>query len=257
MKTNAMIIAIFIVTATVIAMAIVVGIKEKETGNEKYPNKAEVTDLLHREPIEENEMKLTSEHKVAFENAEWIIVEKVARTIVEDEEGNSETTYQTYVVSDVDLKEKKDDTSEYALSLASDGLDDSLVKEIAFCDGFGFSYEGMNASQIFDKLLEVNGFDGDLYKASFDKKTYESTKQNLFILDEKSKVLESMLEGITYDELLESKVSYQTIKLKSGVVVPDCITAVVQYKEANKIYTKSIFLQVTINEWEEGVDEMV
>mgnify|MGYP000703704038 CR=1 FL=1 len=67
-----------------------------------------------------------------------------------------------------------------------------------------------------------------------------------------------MLKGVSYDELFESTVSYQTVKTEDGVVIPDCITATVKYRAGDKTYTKNVFLQVSINNWEEteGLDDV-
>lgn len=58
----------------------------------------------------------------------FISVEKAERTTVEDTDGNSTTTYQTYIVSDLNLKEQKEKTEDYMLALASKEMDDSFVR---------------------------------------------------------------------------------------------------------------------------------
>ena len=60
-----------------------------------------------------------------------------------------------------------------------------------------------------------------------------------------------MLQGTRYDELLENKVFYQTTETEDGKLVPDSITAVVQYRSGDETVTKSLFLQVSINNWRE------
>lgn len=256
MKGRKMILVIFVIALTVIVMAIGVGIKEKDEAVK--PTEPEVADLLYREVIPEKEYSLSKEYGKPFEEASWITVEKVDRTTVEDKDGGSKTTYHTYVVSDVDLKNQKDDTEDYVRALASEEMDDSLVRRVNFDECFGFSYRDLNGYEVLEKLMDENGFDGSLYDTEYDENTYDMTKQNLYVLKNDCSVIKQMLDGVEHDELIESKVSYQTIKTDDGVVIPDCITAVVKYRIGEDTYTRNIFLQVSINNWEEmeGANDM-
>lgn len=247
MKGKKMILVILIIVLTVVVMAAGVGMKET----------SESKDLSDTEAAGK-EFSLSENYQKPFEDAGSVTVEKVERTTVEEMQGNSKTTYQTYVVSDVDLKAKKDNTEDYVKALASDEMDDSLVRKISFEEAFGFSYDSLNGFEILHRLMERNGFDGNLYKVEFDKQTYDMTKQNLYELKDECSVTKKMLKGVAYDELLESTVSYQTVKTEDGVVIPDCITATVKYRTGEKTYTKNVFLQVSINNWEEteGLDDV-
>ena len=187
----------------------------------------------------------------SFGAADHITVEKVERTTTEDLDGNSKTEYAAYLVSDVNLKKESDHTEDYSASLKEEQMDDSLVKTVDFEEGFGFSYEGMDGRQVFEKLLETSGVDGDLNQAVYDKETYEMTKEKTYVLKNPCSVLEKMLQGTRYDELLENKVFYQTTETEDGKLVPDSITAVVQYRSGDETVTKSLFLQVSINNWRE------
>ena len=247
MKGKKMILVILIIILTVVVMAAGVGMNESDESKN----------------IEDTEVagkgfSLSENYQKPFEDAGSVTVEKVERTTVEDMQGNSKTTYQTYAVSDVDLKVQKDDTEDYVKALASDEMDDSLVRKISFEEAFGFSHDRLNGSEILQRLMERNGFDGSLYKVDFDKQTYDMTKQNLYVLKDECSVTKKMLKGVSYDELFESTVSYQTVKTEDGVVIPDCITATVRYRAGDKTYTKNVFLQVSINSWEEteGLDDV-
>lgn len=247
MKGKKMILVILIIMLTVVVMAAGVGMKESDES--KNIADTEVTG---------KEFFLSDNYQKPFADAGSVTVEKVERTTVEDMQGNSKTTYQNYAVSDVDLKAQKDDTEDYVKALASDEMDDSLVRKISFEEAFGFSYDSLNGSEILQRLMERNGFDGSLYKVDFDKQTYDMTKQNLYVLKDECGVIKKMLKGVSYDELFESTVSYQTVKTEDGVVIPDCITATVKYRAGDKTYTKNVFLQVSINNWEEteGLDDV-
>ena len=66
------------------------------------------------------------------------------------------------------------------IALASKEMDDSFVRKVSFEDSFGFSFKKRNGYEIWKKLLERNGFDGNLYKTNYDEETYQLTKQHLF-----------------------------------------------------------------------------
>lgn len=183
-----------------------------------------------------------------FENAEWVTVEKVERTTTDYQDGDSKTTYETYVFSDVYLDKQIDYTEDYADVLASE----SEPQSVSFADAFGFSYKGMNGYEILTELLRINGVDGDLNEVNYDKETYEITKQRIYELENDSTVLSKMLDGVIYDEVMESKVFYETMSYRDGIVIPDCFTAVVQYRNGDEVITKSMFLQVSINDVKEG-----
>lgn len=188
-----------------------------------------------------------------FEKAKHVTVEKVDRMTVDDLDGNSKTEYFKYLVSDVDFINHSDDTSDYAKALAGEELDDSLVEKTSFLDAFGFSYENKSAWDVLWELLKKNGFDQDMSDAAFDEDAHELTGQSIYMVNEKSSVLDKLIDGISYDELMESKVFYQTRDLENGVVVPDCITAVVQYRIGDETFTRTVFLQVDVNDL--NVDE--
>lgn len=183
-----------------------------------------------------------------FEKAKHITVEKVDRMTVDDLDGNSKTEYFKYLVSDVDFINHSDDTSDYAKALAGEELDDSKVEKTSFIEAFGFSCENKSAWNVLWELLRENGFDQDMSDSTLDETAHELTGQNIYVVNENSSVLDKLIDGITYDELMESKVFYQTRDLENGVIVPDCITAVVQYRIGDETFTRTIFLQVDVND---------
>lgn len=83
--------------------------------------------------------------------------------------------YILYCLKKVDTMCKK-----YMLALASKEMDNSFVRKVSFEDSFGFSFKKRNGYEIWKKLLERNGFDGNLYKTNYDEETYQLTKQHLF-----------------------------------------------------------------------------
>lgn len=190
-----------------------------------------------------------------FEKAKNYTVEKVDRMTVDDLDGNSRTEYSKYLVSDVDADKHTDDTSDYAKALGGAELDDSKVEKISFIDAFGFTCDGKSAWEVLEELLKESGFDKDMNDATLDEAAYELTGQSIYVVNEKCSVLDELLDGISYDELVESKVFYQMRDLGIGIVVPDCITAVVQYRIGDETFTKTVFLQVAVNDFDANGEE--
>ena len=249
MKGSKKMLVIIVIAFTGIVMAVGVGGKEKKES--KKQTDANVSDLLYRKEQNAKEFALTKDYQEVFEDADFISVEKAERTTVEDTDGNSTTTYQTYIVSDLNLKEQKEKTEDYMLALASKEMDDSFVRKVSFEDSFGFSFKKRNGYEIWKKLLELNGFDGNLYKTNYDEGTYELTKQHLFWLKDNCSVTKRMLENVSYEEVLDEKVSLRTIQTEDEIVIPDCLMAMIQYRMGEERYTKTMFLQVSINDLEE------
>ena len=249
MKGSKKMLVIIVIVLTGIVMAVGVGVKEKKES--KKQTDASVSDLLYRKEQNAKEFALTKDYQEVFEDADFISVEKADRTTVEVTDGNSTTTYQTYIVSDLNLKEQKEKTEDYMLALASKEMDDSFVRKVSFEDSFGFSFKKRNGYEIWKKLLELNGFDGNLYKTNYDEETYELTKQHLFWLKDNCSVTKRMLENVSYEEVLDEKVSLRTIQTEDEIVIPDCLMAMIQYRMGEERYTKTMFLQVSINDLEE------
>lgn len=249
MKGSKKMLVIIVIALTGIIMAAGVGVKEKKES--KKQTDASVSDLLYRKGQNAKEFALTKDYQEVFVDADFITVEKAERTTVEDTDGNSTTTYQTYVVSDLNLKEQKEKTEDYMLALVSKEMDDSFVRKVSFEDSFGFSFKKRNGYEIWKKLLEQNGFDGNLYKTDFDEESYDLTKQHLFWLKDNCSVTKRMLANVSYEEVLDEKVSLRTIQTEDEIVIPDCLMATIQYRMGEERYTKTMFLQVSINDLEE------
>lgn len=238
-------------------------------GNSKskgyVPDHVDVSDLLYRAEIKTEESAdkiadepLKKEFEAYFTDANYITVEKVERTIIEDADGNSETIYDTYLVSDIDLNYGSDDTSDYSKLLSEEKQDDSLVENIDFEKAFGFSYKGKTGYEVLKMLLESNGIDGDMNQAEYDQNTNAATKQDIYKVMDACSILDQMISGVTYDEIIDSRVFYQVLEVSDGIIIPDYITAVVKYRKDDEIITKSLFLQVAVNNWTEMevTDEM-
>lgn len=200
--------------------------------------------ILIEEKEEEEEAVISTKQ---FSTAQDLTVEKVERTIVEDGEGNAQTSYDTYLVSDVSLSNGTDKTDSYAKAMADGKFDEALIESVDFTEAFGTSYAGKDGEELLVDLLTENGFSTDFAGLTFDKDTYELTGQNTFLL-ENCAVLEKLLES-EVDEVIKKEAYVQVMEDKEGNKIPEFFSAQVQYQKDGKIITKSVYLQVTVNDY--------
>lgn len=200
--------------------------------------------ILIEEKEEEEEAVISTKQ---FSTAQDLTVEKVERTIVEDGEGNAQTSYDTYLVSDVSLSNGTDKIDSYAKAMADGKFDEALIESVDFTEAFGTSYAGKDGEELLVDLLTENGFSTDFAGLTFDKDTYELTGQNTFLL-ENCAVLEKLLES-EVDEVIKKEAYVQVMEDKEGNKIPEFFSAQVQYQKDGKIITKSVYLQVTVNDY--------
>lgn len=215
----------------------------------------------HNESVQETEMAeekddnpLSEESKNYFKSAGYLTIEKVERTVVEDATGNSMTSYDSYYVSDVDLRKQTDLTEDYSKALAGEKFDDTLIETIDFAKAFDVNYQNMNGWEIYKTILVENGIDGDIENTTFDEETNQLTGQKLYVVEDPGNIIGQMIQGES-GEVLNQKVFYQSIETTEGISIPDYFSAVVQYQLGNQKVTKSIYLQVSVNQWEEESHE--
>ena len=188
-----------------------------------------------------------SEYEKYFADAEYITVSKVVRNIEEREDGEIITTYEEYLVSDIDLVAESDFSEDYKEAMKGSEFDGALVKKGSFAEIFGFGYEGKNAWEIYEELLALNNVSGDLSVATFDESTYELTKQRLYEFEADEKLWKFLLNGLVYDEIINKQVTYQVMETNDGIKYPDCFLATVTYLKDDCKVTRSMFLQVIVN----------
>lgn len=204
---------------------------------------AEHAILIEEKEAEEEAVISTKQ----FSSAKDLTVEKVERTIVEEGEGNSQTTYDTYMVSDVSLSKGTDKTDSYAKAMADGKFNVDLIETVDFTEAFGTSYAGKDGEELLVDLLTENGFSTDFAGLTFDKDTYELTGQNTFLL-KNCAVLEKLLES-EVDEVIKKEAYVQVMEDKEENKTPEFFSAQVQYKKDGKTITKSVYLQVTVNDY--------
>lgn len=202
----------------------------------------------------ENYCPITEEAITALESAEYVTLEKVERELIEDSDGSFESNYYTYFVSEFMLIGVNPVVDDYSLALAESGFDQNFIRQVSFKDAFGFEYKGENALVLLTHLLEKHGIDGNIENVTFDTETYGRTKQKQYVLNEPCSITKELL-GDDYELILEERVHYELATLKSGVEVPDCFLVTVKYTSGGQIVTKTLYLQVGINEWEAGLSE--
>lgn len=217
-------------------------------------NRQKGTEEDYKEAMIEANKPITDKAIKALEEAEYITVEKVERVIRENSEGEYLTNYDTYLVAEFGVGSEAPIVCDYVLAIAEDGFDDSKIGTMSFMDAFGFEYQKENVWELYQKLLAANGIDGDIQNATFDAKSYETSGREIYIINEHCSVTDWLLSE-EYDEILEQSICYEMTTLKCGVDVPESFLVTVKFRSGNEIVTKTLYLQVAVNEWEVEADE--
>lgn len=217
-------------------------------------NRQKGTEEDYKEAMIESNKPITDKAIKALEEAEYITVEKVERVIRENTEGEYLTNYDTYLVAEFGVGSEAPIVCDYVLAIAEDGFDDSKIGTMSFRDAFGFEYQKENVWELYQKLLAANGIDGDIQNATFDAKSYETSGREIYVMNEHCKVIDWLLSE-DYDEILEESIYYEMTTLKSDVDVPESFLVTVKFRSGNEIVTKTLYLQVAVNEWEVEADE--
>ena len=217
-------------------------------------NRQKGTEEDYKEAMIEANKPITDKAIKALEEAEYITVEKVERVIRENSEGEYLTNYDTYLVAEFGVGSEAPIVCDYVLAIAEDGFDDSKIGTMSFMDAFGFEYQKENVWELYQKLLDANGIDGDIQNATFDAKSYETSGREIYVMNEHCKVIDWLLSE-DYDEILEESIYYEITTLKSDVDVPESFLVTVKFRSGNEIVTKTLYLQVAVNEWEVEANE--
>lgn len=250
------ILPVLLVATTVIVIVGVI-VKNKAVNDKIAEEGKEPPKPVHAIHVVPKE-NITTEVKKRFADAAYVSVELVERTVIEEENGASTTKYDRYVVSDVNLKDGTDWTEDYYEVLAEEESSEIEAKTISFEDGFGISYKDKTGWELYEELIKKYGFTGDLEDVSYDSDTNKITGQNIYLMNEECEVTKYLLSGEAYDELLDSKVTYQMVEDAKGIMVPDCFNASVTYRFEGWTITKTLYLQVLVNDWgEEAVNEVI
>ena len=239
---------IFIVVGLVVAVTMAFVFFYNAPKVDKQEDNVKIEQTVTEDAVEYfSTVPCASDYEKYFSEAEYITVSKVVRTIEERPDGETFTTYEEYLVSDIDLTVGNDFTEDYKEAMKGSEFDGTKVIRGNFDEIFGFSYKGKDAWKIYEELLNQNFVSGDLSVATFDEKTYGITKQRLFEFEAEDSLWNYMLEGLVYDEIIEKHVTYQVMETEEGVLYPDCFVATVKYSDAGWVVTKSMFLQVIVN----------
>lgn len=145
------------------------------------------------------------------------------------------------------MPEGMDKTDSYAKAMADGEFDEALIESVDFMEAFGTSYAGKDGEELLVDLLTENGFSADFVGLTFDKDTYELTGQNTYLL-KNSAVLDKLLKSDA-DEVIKKEAYVQVMEDKEGNKIPEFFSAQVQYQKGGKTITKSVYLQVTVNDY--------
>lgn len=110
-------------------------------------------------------------------------------------------------------------------------------------------YEDINGLDIYEDILKGNGIESDLSDGVFDEATYKMTGQKVYEFQNEC-ITQMLLKDVSYDKLLDSKVFFEMVE-EEGVEYPGYFSAVVQYESKGMTITKSLYVAVTVNNWQE------
>ncbi len=185
--------------------------------------------------------KVTSDKTVS--SYDCVQIEKIYTVITDDGLGNQEMDYTRYYLSDVNLKNYTDSTSDYSQAVGVDAFDDEKVAKIEFSDAFGFSYENCaDLSEFFENARKGSGFDADLTDASYDEEKYSLNKEESYEFNGDCSILYTMLGDMDYDKLLQSTCYYTLSRGDDGAKYPVMFTAIVQYEKDGLTITRTAYL---------------
>ena len=244
MRYNSLIIAIIFAIAIAVGVMALMASRGRNTENTKDGAIVSSNDGENKKEI------LTGDFEELYQEAKYMTVEKVVRTMSEDGEGSCKIHYDSYIQSEIDLLKDTDTTIDYSEASVGEGFEVEKGKVSDFASEFSFDYKQKDGLDIYEKLLANEGIDGDLNNTSFDQNTYDKTNQEVYVLNSECSVTKSLLENEQFDEILSSSVSYQVIKTEKGTTIPEFFTATVQFRVGKKIVTKNLYLQIMINNWD-------
>lgn len=145
---------IFIVTGIVVAVTMVlIFFYNENTVDKPREDDVQIENLVTEGTVEDNPLTVpcSSEYEKYFASAEYITVSKVVRTIEERPDGEIFTTYEEYLVSDIDLVNGSDFTEDYTVAMKGSEFNEDKVKRGSFSEIFGFSYENKDAWEIYEE----------------------------------------------------------------------------------------------------------
>ena len=252
MKNNSVFTLFLIVLAITVAFAVIVRVcfLDKHVKDEVSEGSGSVQPAILKEKVE----VITDDAWKEYEDADRLVVELVERTTIESEKG-FETEYDRYIVSDVDLEAQTDDTRDYHDALMDSDGDIGEGTRVSFKDAFGIDYKGLDGKEVYQSLLNKCGFSSDLNDVLFDDSTHEMTGQNLYIYENKCDVIDYLLEGELYSELVDSKVCYQLEDKETETQLPEYFSASVSFKNGDQVVTKSLYVSVSIEKSDGGKEE--
>ncbi len=262
-KTIVMMVVILAVAALILGSVIVKKhqeslISEPETSTEETkeePTEEGVTEEKERtnQSINAgNGFDKISAKKYLNENT-FVQVEKICTEMTEDKNRNQELKYTCYYLSNVNLKEVSDSTFDYTACVSENAFDESKAERISFYDAFDFDYQTCSHMDDFFALArEFQGFDADMEDATYDEEKFNLIGEESYEFNGDSSIIHSMLEGETYDKLIQSTCFYSLTKTEDGIKYPSVFTAMVQYEKEDITFTKTAYLGFSFSKDEEA-----
>lgn len=166
----------------------------------------------------------------------------VVETYREFDENGEPVNFQRTkdIYSEIDLIKKIDYTIDTSKWTGSGDLYELPKKD--FFENFGFDYKKYNNSfDIAHALLSANNVSITLESDNINNDDYEEYGQIYYKLDDEVGIIDKLLDGVEYDEIVDKNVHWCIGKDSyRALPVIDYIGASVVYKKDNKNYMKAI-----------------
>lgn len=157
------------------------------------------------------------------------------------------------VISEIDLIKGVDHTTD-----ASEwtGVGDVFdLPEVDFYENFGFDYTNFHSGfDITHALLDANEITTTLESDIISEDSLEEYNQVYYTLNSDAGIIDKLLDGVEYDEIVEKDVHWCIGKDEYfGRPIVDYIGASVTYKKDDKCYKKAISYAMYLMEYEDTV----
>lgn len=238
-----------IITATVFTMSLGMTGCASKTQN---PDREVISETEgEKNPVEENDKELlpilTDDAVTYLQDFDSLSVRLVEMSSIAGEEGKVNSTYDRYIMSDVDLTSGEELSEDYSNALEKDSVNDSMVKLTTFEEVFGFDFRDCrDVYEVYRKAIDAYGIDADLGEAEYDEELFQALGQKSYVLKNHVPLETKIMQGILYDELMESYCTYQVWEPCEGMMIPESFSVIVRYEKDHVIYTKTAYLELEI-----------
>lgn len=242
-KKIAIVLSIIAVISLIIILLICIFTNEKSKLSDK-DSQASVSN------VDEEDIQLAEEYMNTFDDI--VILKAVTKNIIYPD-GTNDFIFDENIVTFLNIKDKTDITVTKDDYLTVTDGNYSKLNQLDFTEVFGFDYN--NYDNLYDTMIaltEAQGINTNLSNAIQDESLYQTANQNVYILNEQSKILNELKKTLDYDEILESYCRYRLNGDGIKSMYIGYINALVKYTKDDKTIFYSVVCEVSIPDSELG-----